>query len=55
MEERVIELTSIHTGEHCVICNDVASVKCNVNGVVSFNLCDRCLSKAQQDIQKIRE
>ena len=64
MEKRIIELTKCNDGFDCIICcQRKATTKVNIQRLVNlrndsliiFNICDECLSKAQQDIQKICE
>ena len=63
MEKKIMELTQAEQGCTCLICcKNKATVKLTINrltshndSVVSFNMCDECLSKSQQDIQKICE
>ena len=62
MEKKIIELTQINDGHKCLLCCDkeatvhleISRVKYN-DGVIGFDVCDSCLSKMQQDIQKICE
>ena len=62
MEKRIIELTKVNDGHKCLLCCERdATVKVEVNrvkyndGVIGFDVCDQCLSRMQQDIQKICE
>ena len=62
MEKKIIELTKNNDGDTCLLCCErEATVKMEINrvkyndGVISFHVCDSCLSKMQQDIQKICE
>ena len=63
VEKKVIELTKAEQDYTCLICcKKKATVKATINRltsyddtVVSFHMCDECLAKAQQDIQKICE
>ena len=63
MEKRVVELTKMNDGHRCLLCcKREATMKLRINrllayddSVISFNVCDSCLSKMQQDIQKICE
>ena len=63
MEKKIIELNKAEQDWTCLICcKNKATVKLTINrltsyndSVISFNMCDECLSKAQQDIQKICE
>lgn len=63
MEKRIIELNPAEQDCTCLICcKKKATVKLTINRltsfddtVVSFNMYDDCLAKAQQDIQKICE
>lgn len=62
MEKKIIELTKVTYGDTCLLCCEkeatatlkISRVKYN-DSVISFNVCDSCLSKMQQDIQKICE
>jgi hypothetical protein len=62
MEKKIIELTKVNDGSHCLLCcereatvvMDIHRVKYD-DSVIGFNVCDKCLSRAQQDIQKICE
>jgi hypothetical protein len=62
MEKRIIELTKINDGGKCLLCCDreatvhleISRVKYN-DGVIGFNVCDKCLCRMQEDIQKICE
>lgn len=63
MEKKIIELTKVSDGRQCLLCcKREATIELKINrllsyddSVVSFHICDQCLSKAQQDIQKICE
>lgn len=64
MEKKIIELTKCNDGHECIICcKRDATTKFNIQRLVNlrndslivFFVCDECLSKAQQDIQKICE
>ena len=63
MEKKIIELTKVEQDWTCLICcKNKATVKLTINRltsyedtVVGFHICDECLVKAQQDIQKICE
>ena len=63
MEKKIINLTKVNDGRQCLICcKRDATIELRIDrllsyndSVVSFHLCDQCLSKAQQDIQKICE
>ena len=62
MEKKIINLTKINDGSQCLLCCErEATVKMRIirpkygDSVISFDMCDECLSKAQQDIQKICE
>lgn len=62
MGKKIIELTKVTYGDTCLLCCErdatvklkIGRVKYNDN-VISFNVCDKCLSQMQQDIQKICE
>lgn len=62
MEKKIIELTKINNGHQCLLCCEqdatikvaISRVKYN-DSVISFDVCDQCLSKMQSDIQKICE
>ena len=62
MEKKIIELTKITYGETCLLCCErdatikmkISRVKYN-DSVISFNVCDKCLSQMQSNIQKICE
>ena len=60
MEKKIVNLTKHSDGYECLLCCErEATVKVEINrakygdNVASFNVCDQCLAKAQQDIQKI--
>jgi hypothetical protein len=62
MERKIIELNPADAYCKCLLCGKMgATVKMTINrtiyndSVVTFNMCDECLSRAQQDIQKICE
>ena len=62
MEKKIIELTKVNDGSHCLICCErEATVEVKINrvkyddGVIGFNVCDVCLSQMQNDIHKICE
>lgn len=64
MEKKIIELTKCREDHQCIICcqrdattkvNIQRLVKINNDSLIIFFVCDECLSKAQQDIQKICE
>ena len=62
MEKKIIELTKNQDGGTCLLCCErEATVKVEINrvihgdNVIGFNVCDQCLSKMQEDIQKICE
>ena len=63
MEKKVIELTKTNEGRKCLICCErEATTELKINrllsyddSVISFHICDQCLTKAQQDIQRICE
>ena len=62
MEKKIINLTKETDGGSCLLCCErKATIKVAINrvkyddGVISFNVCDVCLSKMQSDIQKICE
>lgn len=62
MGKKIIELTKVNEGHQCLLCCErEATVKVKINrvkyneGVIGFDVCDVCLSKMQQDIQKICE
>lgn len=63
MEKKIMELEQTEQGCTCLICcKNQATVRLTINrlmsyndSVISFHMCDDCLSKAQQDIQKICE
>lgn len=60
MEKKIINLTNVTYGDTCLLCCErdatvklkIGRVKHNDN-VISFSVCDKCLSQMQQDIQKI--
>lgn len=62
MEKKIINLTKVNEGHQCLLCCErEATVKVAINrikyndNVISFDVCDQCVSKMQQDIQKICE
>jgi hypothetical protein len=63
MEKKIIELTQVEQGWKCLICGKKdATVKLTVNRllsyddtVIGFRVCDDCLAKMQNDIQKACE
>ena len=62
MEKKIIKLTKYSDGYECLLCCErEATVKVEINrvihgdNVISFNVCDQCLSRMQEDIQKICE
>lgn len=62
MAKKIIELTKTTNVGVCLLCCErVATVKVEISrvkyndSVISFDVCDTCLSKMQQDIQKICE
>ena len=62
MEKKIIALTKVTYGDTCLLCCErevtvklkISRVKYN-DSVISFNVCDKCLSQMQSDIQKICE
>lgn len=64
MEKKIINLSPAKKDYGCIICcNNHATtrvevlrlVKVNNDSLIIFNVCDDCLAKMQQDIQKICE
>ena len=63
MGKKIIELRKAEHYRKCLICcNNEATVTMKINRVLSyddsvivFSMCDDCLAKAQEDIQKICE
>lgn len=62
MEKKIIELTKVNDGSNCLLCCErEATVEVKINrvkyddGVIGFNVCDKCLSQMQNDINKICE
>lgn len=62
MDKRIIELTKNKNGFNCILCCDnEATIKVTVNrvkyddSVTAFYVCDKCLARMQNDIQKICE
>ena len=60
MEKKIINLTKETGVGTCLLCCErEATVKVEISrvkyndSVISFDVCDSCLSKMQQDIQKI--
>ena len=62
MEKKIMNLTKESNVGTCLLCCEreatvkveISRVKYNDN-VISFDVCDKCLSAMQQDIQKICE
>ena len=62
MEKKIIELTTCNDGSQCLLCCEreattrvaINRVKYN-DGVIGFTVCDQCLAKMQEDIQKTCE
>lgn len=62
MEKKIINLTNVNDGSRCLLCCErEATVKMEINrvkyndGIIGFNVCDECLIKMQNDIQRICE
>ena len=62
MEKKIINLTKEAGVGTCLLCCErEATVKVEINrvkyndNVIGFDVCDKCLSKMQSDIQKICE
>lgn len=63
MGKKIIELIKTEPNKKCLICcNNEATVTMKINRVLAyddtvivFNMCDECLARAQEDIQKICE
>ena len=61
MEKKLIELTKNNDHRCLLCCEKDATVKFSIkrvkqdDTVISIHICDSCLSKMQQDIQKICE
>ena len=62
MEKKIINLIKYSDGYECLLCCErEATVRVEINrvkygdNVISFNVCDKCLSVIQEDIQKICE
>lgn len=62
MEKKIIELTKVDYEGKCLLCCErEATLKLEIkrvkygDSVIGFDVCDQCLAKAQQDIQKICE
>lgn len=60
MTKRIINLTNNNDGGQCLLCCErEATVKVEINrvkyddNVIGFDVCDKCLIKMQNDIQKI--
>lgn len=59
MEKKIIELTKVEDNDHfCLLCgNKNATMKMKINrirqgdNIVSFQVCDECLSQMQKDIE----
>ena len=64
MEKKIINLSKANEDYGCIICcNNPAATKVEIlrlvnlknDSLISFNVCDECLIKMQNDIQKICE
>ena len=64
MEKKIIELTKCREDHQCIICcqreattkvNIQRLVKVNNDSLIIFFVCDECLARMQDDIQKICE
>lgn len=62
MEKKIIELTKCNDNSRCLLCCEKdATTNVAINrvkysdSVISFNVCDKCLAKMQEDIQKACE
>ena len=62
MKKKIINLSKETEGGTCLLCCErEATVKVEINrvkyndNVIGFHICDSCLSRMQQDIQKIYE
>ena len=64
MEKKIINLSKANDGYDCIVCcKDLATTKVEIlrltnhinDSLISFNVCDSCLIKMQNDIQKICE
>ena len=62
MEKKIINLTKVdHEGICLLCCEREATIKLEISrvkygdSVIGFEICDSCLSKMQEDIQKICE
>ena len=62
MEKKIIELTKMNDGSNCLLCCErEATVEVKINRVkyddvvIGFCVCDKCLCRMQEDIQKICE
>jgi hypothetical protein len=62
MEKKIIELTKMNDSSNCLLCCErEATVEVKINrikyddGVIGFSVCDKCLCRMQEDIQKICE
>lgn len=60
MEKKIINLTKINGGYQCLLCCErEATIKVSIDrvkygdNVIGFDVCGQCLSKMQEDIQKI--
>ena len=58
MENKIIELTKINYGHQCLLCcKNEATMKFELHrvkygdSVISFDICDECLSRMQKDIE----
>lgn len=58
MEKKIIELTKVNDGHQCLLCcKNEATMKFELNrvkygdSVISFDICDGCLSRMQKDIE----
>ena len=62
MEKKIIELTKVNDGHKCLLCCEreaivkveISRVKYN-EGIIGFDVCNRCLAQMQNDIQKTCE
>ena len=62
MKKKIIELTKVNDRGKCLLCCvleattkvEIKRVRHN-DSVISFDVCDICLARMQQDIQKICE
>ena len=62
MEKKIINLTKVDYEGTCLLCCErEATIKLEISrvkygdSVIGFEICDSCLSKMQEDIQKICE